>query len=327
MSTEAEMAGLASAGALESKGETRDPSPHCRNCGGPIGDKYCTRCGQLNETYHRPLLTLVVEAVSDAFSLDGRLARTLPALVFRPGRATRAYLDGHRARYVPPFRLYVLSSLVFFAILFWVIDRNTPDEFRFDPATAEVAAAEVSVGQATSSAGDLLNPDGTVNREAVYALVFGDEAELDLRDQDSASRLVDQIINAYENQTLLQMILESWAPRLALLLFPVFALFLTLAYAWVRRFYIYDHVITALHFQTFMYLMSASQLALGGLIGGWAAMVFALTPPIYLYRLLRVTYDTGRILAVLRTFVLIIASFMALVALVAALLVIGVAQV
>ncbi|WP_373008285.1 DUF3667 domain-containing protein [Hyphomonas sp.] len=45
------------------------------------------------------------------------MARTLPDPLIRPGRMTRAYLDGQRARFIPPLRLYVLASLVLFVLL------------------------------------------------------------------------------------------------------------------------------------------------------------------------------------------------------------------
>jgi len=47
-----------------------------------------------------------------------------------PGRISRDYLDGRRARFIPPFRLYVFASLVFFVLLPLVTgqwDRFTAD--------------------------------------------------------------------------------------------------------------------------------------------------------------------------------------------------------
>ena len=45
---------------------------------------------------------------------DSRLWRTLAALLLRPGYLTREFLAGRRARYLPPVRLYLVISLVFF---------------------------------------------------------------------------------------------------------------------------------------------------------------------------------------------------------------------
>lgn len=71
------------------------------------------------------------------FALDGRLLRTLPMLMLRPGRMTRQYIDGMRARFVPPFRLFLLTSVIFFLTVFTVLENQSwLREFRFSPSDA-----------------------------------------------------------------------------------------------------------------------------------------------------------------------------------------------
>lgn len=48
---------------------------------------------------------------------DSRLWRTLGTLLARPGELTRQWFAGHRARYLPPIRLYIVLSLGFFLLL------------------------------------------------------------------------------------------------------------------------------------------------------------------------------------------------------------------
>jgi hypothetical protein len=55
-----------------------------------------------------------LEATEDLTHADSRLWRTLSALVFKPGFLTREFLAGRRARYLPPLRLYLVLSVVFF---------------------------------------------------------------------------------------------------------------------------------------------------------------------------------------------------------------------
>ncbi len=57
------------------------------------------------------------EAAGRYVALDGRLWRTLGALVFRPGFLTREYLAGRRRRYIRPARLFLVASLLLFAVL------------------------------------------------------------------------------------------------------------------------------------------------------------------------------------------------------------------
>jgi hypothetical protein len=57
--------------------------------------------------------------------------------------------------------------------------------------------------------------------------------------------------------------MREWAPRFSLMFMPLLALMLTIMYAWHRRIYVYDHVITALHFQTFVYSLLTLLLLVG----------------------------------------------------------------
>lgn len=89
---------------------------HCSNCGTALKGPICHSCGQDADTFHRPVWSLLLEVLDGFFSFDGRFWRTIPALMFRPGRITRHYLTGVRARYVQPFRLFIVASLAFFLV-------------------------------------------------------------------------------------------------------------------------------------------------------------------------------------------------------------------
>ena len=86
----------------------------CRNCGTVLQGPYCHVCGQHG---HDPLRSFghAVEDVFESFwHLDGRVFATLRDLLV-PGRLAAAYLDGRRARYLPPLRLFlILTVLTFF---------------------------------------------------------------------------------------------------------------------------------------------------------------------------------------------------------------------
>jgi hypothetical protein len=57
------------------------------------------------------------DALGKYATFDGRLWRTLVPLIARPGFLTREYLAGRRRRYIRPARLFLVSSLVLFAVL------------------------------------------------------------------------------------------------------------------------------------------------------------------------------------------------------------------
>ncbi len=55
--------------------------------------------------------------LDDIFSFDSRASRTVWPLVTRPAFLTNEYFSGRRVHYVPPLRLYLFISIVFFITL------------------------------------------------------------------------------------------------------------------------------------------------------------------------------------------------------------------
>ena len=93
------------------------PEEPCRNCGDPTPGAFCPSCGQRKVATQISLKVLVKELARDQFGVEGRLPRTLGTLFFRPGLLTRDYLDGRVARYIRPFKLYLVSSLLLFLLV------------------------------------------------------------------------------------------------------------------------------------------------------------------------------------------------------------------
>lgn len=98
----------------------------CSNCETPLQGRFCHRCGQVADTWHRPIWSLFSEVLEGVFGMDGRLWRTIPALLFRPGHVTRNYLSGKRQRYIPPFRMFLFASLIFFLAFELTANHNAP---------------------------------------------------------------------------------------------------------------------------------------------------------------------------------------------------------
>lgn len=96
----------------------------CRNCDSLVEANFCPQCGQKNIDLERPLVELLGEVVRETFDLDGRALRTLNTLLRRPGVLTREFLSGHRQKYSPPFRLYLVISVLFFFVATWFAGRG-----------------------------------------------------------------------------------------------------------------------------------------------------------------------------------------------------------
>ena len=91
----------------------------CLNCGAELRGQYCGDCGQRATSRLISLWELLRDGFGDLLDLDSRLWRTLIPLLVRPGKLTLDYLQGRRARYMPPFRMYLVLSVVFFIVAFF----------------------------------------------------------------------------------------------------------------------------------------------------------------------------------------------------------------
>ncbi|HET8549854.1 MAG TPA: DUF3667 domain-containing protein [Bryobacteraceae bacterium] len=88
----------------------------CRNCGTKLHGRYCSQCGQKEAPPDPTMHDLAHEAVHEFIHLDGKLLATLKSLLLHPGQLTGEFLQGRRARYIGPIRLYLTFSVVFFVL-------------------------------------------------------------------------------------------------------------------------------------------------------------------------------------------------------------------
>ena len=99
----------------------------CLNCGHPldISDKYCPNCSQANSTKKLTLKDFFDEFFSGLINYDSKLLKTLYALLLRPGRITKDYVNGKRVTYTNPFRF--LLSLAFLYFLMFTYNSQFDD--------------------------------------------------------------------------------------------------------------------------------------------------------------------------------------------------------
>lgn len=87
----------------------------CLNCCAPLHGSFCAECGQRAVPPNPTVRELAGDAWSELTGYDGRIMATLRGLA-RPGFLTREYIDGRRAQYLPPVRVYLIVSLLYFLI-------------------------------------------------------------------------------------------------------------------------------------------------------------------------------------------------------------------
>jgi len=147
----------------------------CANCGAALGGRYCQKCGQAAHV-HRSLLHMAEELLHGIFHFDTKAWRTLPLLMFRPGRLTREYIDGRRVRYVGPLPLFLFMMFAMFLV--FAVTAQYGDDADAKPgaigaegrAQAAEAAQELVKAQAELAAMPLSSPERASNEAKVRAL-------------------------------------------------------------------------------------------------------------------------------------------------------------
>jgi len=111
------LTGAIIAGAIEGGAGKQGPQEHgkCLNCGAEVNGAYCAACGQRTHL-HRSLVHLGHDILHGVFHFEGKMWRTIPELMFHPGRLTRRYIDGERAKFVSPMALYLFTVFLMFAV-------------------------------------------------------------------------------------------------------------------------------------------------------------------------------------------------------------------
>jgi hypothetical protein len=111
------LTGAIIAGAIEGTSGKRGPAAHgkCLNCGAQLDGAYCSACGQ-RAHLHRSLAHLGHDILHGVFHFEGKMWRTIPELFFHPGRLTRRYIDGERAKFVSPMALYLFTVFLMFGV-------------------------------------------------------------------------------------------------------------------------------------------------------------------------------------------------------------------
>lgn len=89
----------------------------CANCGAELIGKFCANCGQRDRQRLPTVFEMMGEFLGDVFEYDSRLWRSVGPLLFRPGLLTREYIQGRRVRFLPPVRMYLVVSILFFLLV------------------------------------------------------------------------------------------------------------------------------------------------------------------------------------------------------------------
>ena len=88
----------------------------CLNCGAAVAGRHCAQCGQACDVHVLSMHEVAGDVTHSLLHLDSRVWQTLKLLVLKPGELTREFIAGRHQSYLPPFRLYLAVSILFFAL-------------------------------------------------------------------------------------------------------------------------------------------------------------------------------------------------------------------
>jgi Protein of unknown function (DUF3667) len=268
---------------------------NCDNCGAAVSGHYCAACGQRLEAPVQSLWHFTREATEDLTHADSRLWRTLGALLFHPGYLTREFLAGRRARYLPPVRLYLVISVVFFL---WASATHHvrvvifPDH---DPAKAVLAPVDAGTFGAW-----LPGESAEQHAERVCSSGVNYDGPWRERVQPAAHRACVRLVQD-NGRTLAEVYMHN-VPRALFIFLPLLAGVMMLMY-WRPRHYYVEHLLLFLHNHAFVFLLlllagllSALLKPLAGWISDCISAAAALYIAWYAYRSMRVVYGQSRAL-------------------------------
>ena len=224
----------------------------CQNCETPTPGNFCPECGQDSRDHRVALRLLVVGLWNDLFTFDNRFWRSFVLLLFKPGHLTNQFIGGRRVRYIPPARMYLFISLIFFFLISAVVQASFNDHDSLFGANQEATAMGDSIRAAVEDSlktaladvpGAVVDPDSlsaqiqsavAEDDGRVSVTVFGEKFRIEQR----------HIVNAVFNLL----------PKGMFLLLPVFAALLALIYIRSRRNYV-EHLVFSLHFHSFIFIL------------------------------------------------------------------------
>jgi hypothetical protein len=309
----------------------------CPNCNELLWGQYCASCGQRARVRMITFWELLRDAGDLLASLDSRIWRTLGLLMFRPGRLTLDYLQGKRARFVPPMRLFISATLVFFFIA------TLNAKFEFGPDTEFVRGVNDGRNGAAEAPADdqeTAAPDEPAGGDAEPAPGRGPEVRAGNLQIDTdcnvsydgapewLTRLVPQEraveicerITVDRGRSFARALLAN-VPAMMFLFLPLMALVMKLAYPLSGRYYA-EHLLFLVHFHSFFFLLNIAVIALrwsGNMAAPGVLPLDLLTAmaylyvPVYLFRAMRRVYGQGFWLTSFKYLLLGCAYFSALV--------------
>ena len=305
----------------------------CLNCGTALIGRHCHACGQKAQV-HRTLRSYGHDLLHGVFHFEGKVWKTLPMLVFKPGELTRRYIHGERAKFVSPLALFLFAVFLMFAVVGGLAgEMHAPDaasikdvqvhlrgkplselETQLKQHKARKAELDAAIRKLDAKDGDtaaLEKRQDAVEKqideiETARGFLKGDNWTVTGPEKTGWLRLDQAIARANENPNLFLYKLQSSAYKYSWALIPLSVPFVWLLFFWKRQYKLYDHAIFVTYSLTFMLFLVVVLTVIGfaGAPEPVVPLAGTFIPPIHIYKQMRGAYGVSRIGGLLRTVLL-----------------------
>jgi hypothetical protein len=239
---------------------------NCLNCETTVTGRFCQQCGQENVVVKESFGHLIMHFIEDLTHFDGKLWVTLKLLLFKPAKLTQHYMDGKRATYIHPIRMYLFISAVFFFFIFSGNSSEFPKgiEIKKDSTAAFVNKTKSKEAFNLNLSKDSIQFNSTAEYDSAQS-----KLSLSKKDNWIESTLVKKSIeinNKYkdDNSKIGEALLEQFQHYFSRILYislPLFALFLWVLYRRNKNHYFVDHLIFSIHiYCAFFIILFAAKL-------------------------------------------------------------------
>ncbi len=225
----------------------------CPNCGHKNIEEYCARCGQPNRDLNKPFKD-VMHDLLDSINLDKRLLHTILPFFFKPGFLTKEYFLGHRKRYVPPMRMYLFMSFIYFFTL--GINSSLSED-----SNRSLADIDTEAQDSTEVKGISFNILGNEVADSTNTIDTGN-ADIKLEINEEPLFIEEYLENKLSGDRLKNITGRDLSDKMfkymsyaMFFLMPFFALILKLLYI-RRKMYYMQHLIFSINMHTFFFGLS-----------------------------------------------------------------------
>jgi flagellar basal body-associated protein FliL len=291
-------------------------SKDCLNCGIEVAGRFCQQCGQENVEVKESFFQLLRHFIEDLTHFDGKLWKTVKLLLFKPGSLTKLYIEGKRASYIHPIRMYIFVSAVFFLFMFTGEAPVKPESAGSKANTSKDFASGLQEGL------ELELDNDTVNYKTIAAYNAAQQKlPISKKDNWLDAELKKKGIEINEKyggdnlkigKALIEKF-ENYFSRMLYISLPIFAFFIWVLYRRNKNHFFVDHIIFSIHiYCAFYIILFITQIVstvndfFSDQLSGIIAFIVPLSLVFYLYKSLKNHFNQSRKKTLLKCLILIL---------------------